>query len=54
MQNKLSNMLGIKIDNDKLKRRPSFSMDVLKNKDVREEFINYYLSIVDEIKSQNY
>lgn len=54
MQSKLSNMLGIKIDKDKLNKRPSFSIDILKDKDVREEFINYYLSIVDEIKSQNY
>ena len=54
MQSELSNLLGIEIENDQLKRRPSFSIDILKDKDVREEFINYYIGIIDEIKLQNY
>lgn len=53
MQSELNNILGIEIESDQLKRRASFSIDILKDKDTREEFINYYLNIIDEIKSQN-
>ncbi|WP_455537798.1 hypothetical protein [Terrisporobacter sp.] len=50
MQKKLSEILKFKIEDDKLNKRPSFNIDILKDDNKRKEFIDYFELIIKDIK----
>lgn len=54
MQSKLSEMLAIDIEDDKLSKRPSFNIDILKNDNKRTMFMDYFEEIIKDIKKLEY